>query len=179
MNQTLPAIKRVVQQRHLSGPTGDHSVRRQSGALKKSISFTRARLETSSAGGSSAVATFSISAPHAKIHIGKRGNRTVITPRRTRFLAIPTRFARKKNGVPIAGPSDPRWGSTFVIDSKSTPGNKIIMGRTGKTARSIRPLFTLARRVVVPQRIDIKRDIVQPAQQIFSSKLRQGLAKIL
>lgn len=168
LNKTLPLLKQRLIKTNLSAkPTAtSHSIRRQSGKLQKSVTFSKA---TPAKGFS--VATFTISASYAKVHIGNKfTGRTVIRPR-GKFLAIPTRFARKKSGEPIAGPRDPRWGRTFVA-------NDIIFGTLGKN-KSVKPLFTLRTSVVVPQRVSVKRDIVKPAQQIYEQKIREGLPKAL
>jgi hypothetical protein len=173
LNRTLPQLKRSVQTKNLSGPTKKGSVRKQSGKLRGSITFTKARAKTTDLGSSTAIAEFRFTSLYARTHIGKRGRKLTIRPKRARHLAIPTRFARKGTGEPIgSGPRDPRWGDTFVA-------RDIIFGRTGKTARSIRPLFILKKKVVVPVRIDVGRNIVKVGQAIFNKEIRQQMERIL
>lgn len=172
LNKTLILLKRKVITEHLSGPTGSSTVRRQSGKLKKSIQISKATLQRGRFGGSSrAVAIFRFNSEYAGIHIGKRGSRTKIRPKRAKFLAIPTKFARSSTGRPLGSPRDPRWGRTFVA-------HDIIWG-TPKGRKNPRPLFVLRDSVIVPQRIDIKKDIVKPGQEIYKQKIREGLARIL
>jgi hypothetical protein len=172
LNATLVLLKRKVLKEHLSGPTGATTVRRQSGKLKKSITTSKAVLKRGRFGGASrAVAIFRFNSEYAGIHIGKRGKRTKIRPKRGQFLAIPTKFARAANGRPLGGPRDSRWGRTFVA-------HDIIWGTRSGT-KSPRPLFVLRESVIVPQRIDIKKDIVKPGQAIYRRKIEEGLRKIL
>jgi len=171
LNQTLVLLKRKVISQHLSGPTGSKSVRRQSGNLKKSITTSKAKLVRGRFGGSSrAVAIFRFNSEYAGVHIGKRGKRTKIRPKRSQFLAIPTKFARASNGRPLGSPRDPRWGRTFVA-------HDIIWGTRAGTKKP-RPLFVLRDSVIVPQRVDIKKDIVKPDQAIYRRKIEEGLRRI-
>lgn len=172
LNATLILLKRLVITKHLSGPTGSSSVRRQSGKLKKSITTTKAVLQRGRfGGGTKAVAIFRFNSEYAGIHIGKRGRRTKIRPVRAQFLAIPTKFARSSSGRPLGPPRDPRWGRTFVA-------HDIIWGTRAGTKKP-RPLFVLRDSVIVPQRIDVKKDIVKPGRAIYRRKIEEGLQRIL
>jgi hypothetical protein len=172
LNATLVLLKRKVISEHLKGPTGATSVRRQSGSLVKSIKTSKARLERGRfGGGSQAVAIFRFNSEYAGVHIGKRGRRTKIRPKRAQFLAIPTKFARSSSGRPLGSPRDPRWGRTFVA-------HDIIWGTRAGTKRP-KPLFVLRDSVIVPQRIDTKKDIVKPGQAIYKRKIEEGLKRIL
>jgi hypothetical protein len=172
LDATLKILKRKVINEHLKGPTGAKTIRRQSGELIKSIQLGKARLERGRfLGGSRAVAIFRFNSKYAGIHIGKRGTRTKIRPKRAQFLAIPTKFARARNGRPLGPPRDPRWGRTFVA-------HDIIWGTRAGT-KSPRPLFVLRDSVIVPRRVDVKKDIVKPGQAIYKRKIEEGLARIL
>lgn len=171
MNDTLPKLKKLIQTRHLSGPTSANSVSKRSGKLRGSIVITKASPGVSE-GVKSAEGTLTIKAPYAGVHIGKKPGKTVIKAKAGKKLAIPTSFAQRKSGSKIAGPRSARWGSTFIR-------NNTIYGRTGSTARSIKPLFTLRDRVVIPVRIDIESDIVQEGQKIFLEDTRVRLGKVL
>ena len=164
-------LKRKVIAEHLKGPTGLTSVRRQSGNLIKSIQLGKAHLERSRFRGNRAVAIFRFNSEYAGIHIGKRGTRTKIRPKRAQFLAIPTKFARSRTGRPLGPPRDPRWGRTFVA-------HDIIWGTRAGT-KNPRPLFVLRDSVIVPRRVDVKKDIVKPGQEIYKRKIEEGLARIL
>lgn len=171
LDATLRQLKRIVITQHLKGPKSATTIRRQSGDLIKSIVISKAKLEGGRFfGGKRAVAIFRFTSPYAGIHIGKRGKSTTIRPKRAKFLAIPTKFARARNGRPLGPPRDPRWGKTFVK-------NNTIFGTRAGT-KSPRPLFELKKSVVVPQRVSIKADIVQPGQLIYRQKIAQGLARI-
>lgn len=173
MNVALPQLKKHLLKNHLNGPLGPSSVRQRSGKLRKSVQITKATAGVSDTGSSAAVATLKINAPYAKIHIGNKPHKTTIRAKPGKKMAIPTKFAvRGKRGRPIAGPNDPRWGKTFIR-------NNTIYGRTGKTARSIKPLFNLRDSVVVPVRVDIQQDIVQVGQRFFLQEVQQRLKKAL
>jgi hypothetical protein len=172
LDKTLPQLKAQVQRKNLSGPTGSTSVRKQSGKLRKNISFTKAVPKKTLFGKDSAQAQFKFETKYAKVHIGKKGKKTTIRPKRSRFLAIPTRFARRSSGVPLGGPRDPRWGNTKVI-------NKIIFGQTGKTARTFKPLFVLREKVVVPVRVDVKTQIVKVGEAIYKREIKARLGRAL
>jgi len=175
MNRTLPKVKKLVLSQHMNAsPRATRTaVRKQSGKLRKSVTFTPA---VRGVGGAVAVSTFRISAPYAGVHIGKRGAKTRITARRGN-LAIPTKFARYASGVPIGtGPRDPRFNIKFV--AKTRTGSKVMFG-TMKGKSGVLPLFTLKRSVVVPTRIDTRKDIVRPAQAIYNRIVREGLGKAL
>lgn len=169
LDKTLIELKSLVIRRHLKGPTSATTIRRQSGELIKSIQLGKAVAGRGRKGG--AVAVFKFTSKYAKIHIGKRGRSTTIRPRRAKMLAIPTKFARARNGRPLGPPRDPRWGQTFVK-------NNTIFGIRAGTKRP-RPLFQLRKSVVVPQRVDVKQDIVQPGQTIYRRKIEEGLRRIL
>lgn len=176
MDKTVRELRKRVITRHLSGPTTAHSVRKQSGTLIKSIITTKATLSKGFfrgifGGSDSAVATFTFQDPKAHVHIGKRGRRTKIRPVRGTFLAIPTSFARNKSGVPQGGPLSGKWKNTFVAGD-------IIFGSKSR-GRKVLPLFTLRDEVIVPQRVDIKLDIVRPGEVIYMRHIRAGLDRIL
>lgn len=165
LSLTLKELRKHVIDRHLSGPTTPTSVRKQSGKLSRSI-----RLSKPSVSAGQAVATFTFTDPKAKVHIGKRGRKTRIKPVRSQFLAIPTRYARRKSGEPFGGTSDPRWGSTYVFQNT-------IFGTKGRGRKTL-PLFTLREQVVVPQRVDINIDIVKPGELIYKRHIEAGLKKV-
>jgi hypothetical protein len=123
-----------------------------------------------------ALATFSISAPYAGVHIGKRGTKTRITGKRGN-LAIPTRFARNASGVPHGiGPRDSRFEIKFV--AKTRTGSKVMFG-TVKGKKGVLPLFTLKKSVIVPTRVDVQGDIVKPAERIYKQQVQLGLRRAL
>ena len=93
---------------------------------------------------------------YAKVHIGPRGKSMTITPKRSKFLAIPLPAAQGNHGEALDPPRSPRWGDTFI--EKNTKGNLIIYGfnKKGKTEQArdvIIPLFLLVRSVTVKTRI--------------------------
>ena len=100
---------------------------------------------------------------YAKVHIGPRGQSMTITPKRSKFLAIPLPAAQGNHGEALDPPRSTRWGNTIV--KKNDQGNLIIYGfqggetkvagKTGAAARGKKlvPLFLLRKSVTVKTRI--------------------------
>lgn len=170
LNRTLIALKQQVIRDNLSGPTGNSSVRKQSAKLSRSIITSKASLGRGRLGATVAVATFRFDSEYAGIHIGKKGASTTLRAKRSKFLAIPTKYARSATGRPLGSPRDPRWGRTFA-------SNGIIWGAQAGS-RNPRPLFVLRKSVVVPQRIDFIQNIVKPGQAIYKRLIEAGLKRI-
>jgi hypothetical protein len=174
MDRTLTATKQRVITKHLSAKRkkAKRSVRKQSGKLQRSILTTKATQGKNF----TAVASFTISSQYAKVHIGKRGTVTRISSRGP-HLAIPTKFARLPSGEPLgAGPRDPRYDIKFTAITRK--GSKVMFG-TRSGSKKVVPLFTLRKSVVVPTRVDINKDIVQPAQAMYKRLVRQGIGRAL
>ena len=80
---------------------------------------------------------------YAKTHIGRKGTYTEITPKRARFLAIPTENARTPAGVS-------RYKSPRDIPNTFIRGGVIYQ----ETPRGAVPMYILKRKVRIPKRID-------------------------
>lgn len=156
--------KRVIAKHFTKGPA-PKSVAKRSGKLQKSIRFSRAKPV-----GQGFQADFTIGTQYATTHVARKNRGKVrITPKKRKFLAIPTDFARTPAGVPIAPPRDPRWAPTQVI------GN-VIFGHLGSSKV---PLFVLKKSVTVPQRVSVLRDIIQPGEAILKQQIQIETKKIL
>jgi phage gpG-like protein len=83
-----------------------------------------------------------------------------IVPKTKKMLAIPTKYARGRR------PAD--FQNTFVLQAY---GKAIIMQKTGKTDRSIRPLFVLKRSVTIP-----KRPFLKPALEYIVPQLMENIS---
>ena len=166
MNRTTSILRRQVIEKHFNNTvaSGARSVRKQSGKLQRSITVSKAFPIATGV-----EATMMIGTQYATTHVarGQPGKKRITGKRG--FLAIPTRFARNAAGVPTAPPRDPRWAPTFIA-------NNIIFGQLG--TRQV-PLFVLKKSVLVPQRVSVSRDIVQPGQNIFKQQILREIHKIL
>lgn len=165
MDRTTRILRRKVIEKHFSNTTAPsaRAVRKQSGKLQRSITFSRAI----SVGGKVS-ANLRIGTKYGGIHVAKN-KRTKTTISGRPFLAIPTRFARDARGVPLAPPLDPRWKPTRIV-------NGIIFGQLGGSSV---PLFTLRRSVEVPQRVSMERDVIKPGKQILIQQLSVEIKKVL
>ncbi len=167
MNRTTRILRRKVVEKHFSNTTapGLRSVRTQSGKLKKSI-----RISKAFAVGQGVAADLTIGTKYATTHVARqRRRKKTIRPKKGRYLAIPTGFARNAAGVPIAPPLDPRWAPTKIVKN-------IIFGQAG--GQEV-PLFVLKTSVVVLQRISILRDIIAPGEEILKNEILKETKKLL
>ncbi len=166
MNRTTRILRRKVIEKHFNNTSapGARSVRKQSGKLQKSIRFSKAVPV-----GKGVAANLTIGTEYATTHVALiRRRKKRIRPKKGRFLAIPTRFARAASGVPIAPPLDPRWKPTSIV-------NGVIFGHVG-TQRL--PLFVLKTSVLVPQRISVARDIIKPGEEILKQQILRETKKL-
>lgn len=115
----------------------------RSGQLRRSL---RNRVTGSSLSGMTLRLTSS-GARHARIQ--ERGG--TITPSKARNLAIPLKAAKTPAGVAryTARRAFEKFRGKIWV-GKSKRGNLLIFRKRGKTARSIRPLFVLKKRVKLP-----------------------------
>jgi hypothetical protein len=101
----------------------------------------------------------------------------VITPRRSRYLAIPLDNALNFQGVPLR-PGPRFWKDTFV--RKSRKGNLIIFQKRGPG--KIVPLYLLKKRVRIPARLGLQAtlDTAVPLfqEQIFDRLVQKILASV-
>lgn len=99
---------------------------------------------------------------YARVHVGPRGQETIIRPKTKKFLAIPLPPAMSKAGVPRGSPRQGPWGETFVRRVEEAGEERLIVfgkreitkgPKTGQLRKSIVPLFLLVRSVKVKARI--------------------------
>jgi len=110
--------------------------------------------------GGSLVAGVNAGTAYARTHIGRRGKKTVIRPKNSRYLTIPLDAAKTKAGVARGSARSGVFGDTFVMKSKK--GNLLIMGKrrfqkgknAGETHGNLVPLFVLKKSVTVRARVD-------------------------
>jgi len=151
--------------RHLTGGTGPDRLARRSGTLARSTRPLKARLE-----GSKVTGGLAFGAKYAGVHIGPAGSKVTIRPKNKQFLAIPLAAAKTASGVPRGRPLDGIWGPTFVAKG-------IIFGFSGGTkgtqSTKAIPLFALKRSVVVPRRVDPKKDLLDWVKPQYMHDLSQ------
>jgi hypothetical protein len=161
------------------GGTTASSLSTRSGKLKKSVVNIPAKLENDEVHGGIAIGS-----AYARVHFGKRGQTTTITPKIAGALAIPLPAAMDGHGNVKGGPRDKAiWGNTFLnINQK---GNAIIYGQAlyvkGKKAGEVKgrpvPLFILKKSVTIPARIyqEDLFDYVQPMLDKGMQDIKNGL----
>ncbi|MBW1990784.1 MAG: hypothetical protein JRI59_01370 [Deltaproteobacteria bacterium] len=151
--------------RHLTGGTGPDRLARRSGTLARSTRPLKARLE-----GSKVTGGLAFGAKYAGVHIGPAGSKVTIRPKNKQFLAIPLAAAKTASGVPRGRPLDGIWGPIFVAKG-------IIFGFSGGTkgtqSTKAIPLFALKRSVVVPRRVDPKKDLLDWVKPQYMHDLSQ------
>jgi hypothetical protein len=142
----------------LTGGTSPTRLRARTGRLKSSTRAKKARIMANKIVGGIQFGT-----AYASLHIGKKGQKTVIRPKTGKFLAIPLTAAKTAAGAASGKPLDKSvFGETFIKRSKK--GNLIIFGKRvaqkgksiGQTKGKIVPLFVLKTQVTIPVRIDAK-----------------------
>ena len=164
IDRTTRILRKQVITKHFTTGPRPKSVAKRSGKLQKSIRFSKAKPE-----GQGFSASFVIGTKYATTHVARRNRGKTRISGKKGLLAIPTDFARTAAGVPIAPPLDPRWAPTSIV-------NNIIFGHIG-TSRV--PLFVLKKSVVVPQRVSVFRDIIQPGEAILKQQIQAETKKIL
>lgn len=117
----------------------------RSGKLKKSVTNVPAKREGDIVRGGVGIGTV-----YGRVHFGKAGQVTEITPKNAKMLAIPLPAAQDSHGVARGAPRDAGiFGQTFIAKSKA--GNLIIFGKlqyvkgkkAGQVKGDILPLFAL------------------------------------
>ena len=162
----------------MRGGTSADTLGRRTGEL---VSSTRP-LPTESGGGT-VTGGVVVGAKYAVVHIGPRGSTFTIRPKSKQFLAIPTDFAKTASGVAKGAPRDPIWGPTFIAKGiifgyvggqKAAPEGVRQRRAAGETMtkQQIIPLFILKSQVVVPRRIDMQLDVLDPIRPEFVADLQ-------
>lgn len=135
------AMTKYVIARHLTGGTSKDRLAVRTGHLRRTTKAKPVKEEKGAIVGGT-----SFGAKYARVHVGPRGKKTTITPKRAKYLAIPLAAAKTPAGVARGGPRD--FPDTFVFRSKA--GNLII----GQRRRDrVVPLFVLKKRVTIPTRV--------------------------
>jgi len=151
----------------------------RSGKLKKSVVNIPATRDGDIIRGAIGIGTV-----YSRVHFGKAGQVTEITPKTAKMLTIPLPAAMDSHGTARGSARDKGiFGETFI--GKSKAGNLIIFGKllyvkgkkAGQTKGGLVPLFVLKDRVSVPSRIHLEdlRDFVQPLLGKGMADIKAGL----
>lgn len=143
----------------MTGGTSATRLRVRSGHLRRSVQVKKVDLSGGNIRGGVTIGGSEYNVRYARVHIGRRGQKTIIKPKRAKFLTVPLKAALTPSGV-LKGPARSNiWGDTFV--AKTAQGRLVIFGRgrimkgerQGELRSKILPLFLLLKQVTVPARI--------------------------
>lgn len=152
--------------------TSHDVLQRRTGSLSKSIQPIPAAVDGDVVRGG-----ISIGTAYAKVHFGKVGQVTTITPKNSKYLTIPLPAAMTAQGVAKGRSGDKAvFGKTFV--GKSRAGNLIIFGtqmyqkgkKAGQSKGEVTPLFLLKQSVNVKSRVH-PEDLTKWVQPILGKSL--------
>lgn len=146
------------------GGTSGSSLSKRSGGAIKSIK------ESVKVGGADLASTHGIIGGIGYLRIHETGG--VVTPKKSKYLAIPLSAALKSNGTPIK-PGPRFWLNTFVATSKA--GNLIIFQRRGK---NIVPLYVLKKSVTIKARLGMEKTL-HGKLDYFVDKAVEALLKVI
>lgn len=157
------ALTAYVQLRHLTGGTTIDRLAVRTGHLRRSTVPIRATDD-----GIEIKGGIRFGVHYASVHVGPRGKKTVIRPRRSKYLAIPLAYAKTKAGVARGAPRD--FPGTFIVRTQA--GTLLIAQKL--SGKGILPLFVLKNMVVIPARIH-PEDI----EKAFRPQLIRGLTSAI
>lgn len=133
-----------IQNKHLMGGTSSTRLRSRSGFLR---SKTRPILAIQS-GDKVESGTF-IDAPYASTHVGPKGKKTTIRPKKSRWLTIPLPAALTSAGVMRKRDARSYGDLQFIPLRSGSP----ILAKVDSASGTITPLFVLKRQVEIPTRV--------------------------
>jgi hypothetical protein len=157
INESSVLLASYMKTDRFTGGTTPTRLKVRSGRLRASVkSIKAAEKEGQITGGAS------IGTKYARVHVGPKGQKTTIKPKRGKYLTIPLPAAQTRAGVTRGPARSTVWANTFVAKTKA--GNLIIFGKktvakgakAGQAKGAIVPLFLLLKSVTVPSRIDPK-----------------------
>jgi hypothetical protein len=156
--------------RHLTGGTTDDRLSVQSGHLRRT---TRALIAKRK--GSTITAGVGFGAKYAGVHVGPKGKKTVIRPKRAKNLAIPLPAARTRAGAGrTISPRD--FPNLIFIPGKNTPsGSSLLVQKRGK---QIVPMFVLKKMVTISTRVHLKSIIARKKAEIVQG-ISDALNKVI
>lgn len=149
LKEFLEQVAKAMASRHSGGwpgGTGTQTLSRRSGKLTDSIMKS---VEVRGQTFATLQGFIGAMVPYANIQ--EMGG--TITPKKSKFLAIPLAAALNSKGVPLK-PGPRSWANTFVAKSKA--GNLIIFQKRGA---SIVPLYVLKTSVTIPPRLGFRKTL--------------------
>lgn len=148
-----------IKARHLGGGTSADRLAVRTGHMRRTTGPKRVAVR-----GKDIEGGVQFGAPYARVHVGRRGKETAISPKRARWLTIPLRAALTPAGGPRGSAGD--FPDTFFFRSRA--GNLLLGQKTGKGG--LVPLFVLKKEVIVPARVH-PEDIVR----VFAPRVKKDL----
>jgi hypothetical protein len=176
--QTLKAVEGVVtrgsrllmghiMQHHLTGGTTGTRLAVRTGQMRRETREKPTRRQ-----GTIITGGVEFGSKYAGVHVGPRGQKTIIRPKRAQFLTIPLPAAKTAAGAGRGRARD--FPDTFIIKSKR--GNALIVRRAG--GKGIIPLFVLKKQVTIPARVhpeDIRKAIAPKIKKDLEDSLEKAL----
>jgi hypothetical protein len=176
--QTLKAVEGVVtrgsrllmghiMQHHLTGGTTGTRLAVRTGQMRRETREKPTRRQ-----GTIITGGIEFGSKYAGVHVGPRGQKTTIRPKRAQFLTIPLPAAKTAAGAGSGRARD--FPDTFIIKSKR--GNTLIVRRAG--GKGIIPLFVLKKQVTIPARVhpeDIRKAIAPKIKKDLEDSLEKAL----
>jgi len=167
-------LQRYVKTEKLTGGTTPGRLKVRSGRLRASVISLKTEAKEDRVEGGISFGTV-----YARVHVGPKGQSTLITPKKGKYLTIPFPATMTKAGVARGPARSEQWGDTFVRKSKA--GNLIIFGKKrimkgkkeGDLRKQIVPLFLLVKSVKVKARVhpeDLISWIAPKIKESFSSR---------
>lgn len=160
-------VRHIVSE-HLRGGTTRTKLARRTGHLTQTT--TEKKTQVSKAG---IVGGVDFGAKYAGVHVGPKGQTTVINPKRAKFLTIPLDAAKTAAGVARGSARD--FENAFFIRSKA--GNLLLVQRRSGSG-GIVPLFVLKRQVSIQSRVhpeDISKKVGPEIVEDLERKINEIL----
>jgi len=181
INRNAIALQRYVRAEKLSGGTTADRLAVRSGKLRASIKLLKTEITEDGVEGGISLGG---GLRYGRVHIGPRGQVSVIKPKHGKYLTIPLEAAKAGKGGQGPGRGSARggpWGETFV--GKSKAGNLIIFGRlritkgkrVGELRSRIVPLFLLKKQVIIRARIHPEELIAWIKPKMIEDFLKGGI----
>jgi len=165
MAQQSDFLTAYIVSRHLRGGTSSDRLAVRSGMLSKSTVAESTKIE-----GGKIFGGVRFGSKYAKVHVGPRGQSTVITAKPGHALAIPVGDALTPSGV-IKRSSPLDYGNELTLIKRA--GHAPILARV--TGKAVYPMYVLKRSVTVPARVhpeDIMRATFPKIVEGFSRVIR-------
>ena len=166
MHVSARLLQRHIREDKLTGGTSSGRLRVRTGRLRASVRPLPVQVSNDQV-----TSGVSFGTVYGRVHVGPKGQMTIIRPKRAKWLTIPLPAVMTKAGVARGTARSfmdegGTFGNTFIAKSKA--GNLIIFGqrrvmkgkKMGELRSNIVPLFVLKKQVKIDARIHPK-DLLQ------------------